>query len=90
MVFWDCNYCEDVITQPTKDRLHESRKDHMIEHHYKKLGQDFLESNYSENCQNCSISLPDEPEGDPLECPHCGHIHDKFWAGTGDASTWDV
>jgi hypothetical protein len=90
MESWSCDYCDKVLERTGTEDLHEARKDHVVKDHYQELGQDFLESGYSENCQNCSSTLPDEPEGDPLECPHCGHIHDMFWAGVRDASTWDV
>ena len=90
MKIWDCDYCEYSTMKANKKMLEEDRKRHMTQNHYQELGQRFLESDYSENCQSCSKSLPEEPEGDPLECLNCGHIHDEYWAERLGASTQDV
>lgn len=89
MKSWDCKYSDKIVERSTNSALHKARKKHVIDKHYEEIGQELLQSDFN-NCQICSRPLPNESTEDPLECSYCGHIHDEWWAGEMDASTWDI
>lgn len=87
---WDCEHCTYSVENVDFGMVKEFRKGHLVSEHRDELGEEFSESNYSERCQSCSSHLPDEPEGDPLICPECGHDHANYFAGVSGGGLWDI